>query len=169
MVDWLTSKFVRLTVNRNFILNLRNRFQDMMKKSIVLIIVSLLPRIAMGQSGKATPDITEDATLGVKPTLKIENLSPAGHCDKQELSFFAPWADHYEIARRRIDTEWIKDDKYTDKWFTESLKPRVTSIIFTRLDERGTYEFVVKAFKGNRYLKSEVITRGSCMEADGPK
>jgi hypothetical protein len=142
-----------------------------MKTKIVLFLVLSLPvmmsnYIAIAQTRRTNPDIVEDATLGIRPTLKIESLSPAGHCDKQELSFFAPWADRYEIARRRIDTAWIKDDKYTNTWFSEPLKPHVTSIIFTRLDEHGVYEFVVKAFKGNRYLKSQVMTRGACAEID---
>ncbi len=105
----------------------------------------------------------EDRTLGPKPTLKIESLSPAGHCDNQQLTFFAPWADHYELFKRRSDTGWIKENKPTNTWSSQMLKPGVTGMIYKKLDEQGTFQFVVKAYKGNNYRVSDTITRQPCM------
>lgn len=114
-------------------------------------------------------ETAEDTSLGIKPTFKIESLSPAGHCDNQQLSFYAPWADHYEIAKRRSDTAWIKDSKAINTWSYQVLKPNVTGMIYKRLDEQATFQFVIKACKGSRYRLSDTITLKPCMTADAIK
>ena len=115
----------------------------------------------------AKPEPKEDSALGPRPSIKIECISPAGHCDNQQLSFFAPWADHYEISKRRSDTAWINDSRNINTgWVSETLKPGVTGMIYKRLDEHGAYQFMVKAFKGNRYRQSEVITVQPCLPTE---
>jgi hypothetical protein len=122
----------------------------------------------MPNSGNAQtsmkPAAIEDSTLGPKPTIKIESLSPAGHCNNQELTFFAPWADHYEIAKRRSDTAWINENRNVNTgWVAQALKPGITGMIYKQLDEHGAYQFMVKAFKGNRYRQSDTITLQPCI------
>jgi len=137
-------------------------------KHVVVLIACLAAftcNTVTAQTSSTKEDVVEDTTVGIKPTLKVENLSAAGHCDNQQLTFFAPWADHYEIAKRRSDTSWIKEAKPVNTWFTQTLKPGVNGMIYKRLDEQGTYQFVVKAFKGNRYRKSDTITLKACIGA----
>ena len=132
----------------------------MWKFTKILILAAVAGNPCSAQAFK------EDTTLGIKPTLKIESVSPQGHCDNQQLTFFAPWADHYEIAKRRSDTGWIRDNKPTNAWFSQTLKPNVTGMIYKGLDEQGTFQFVVRAYKGTRYRVSDTITRKPCKPAE---
>jgi len=129
---------------------------------ILVLFLGILSNIAIAQS-------TEDITLGPKPTIKAENISPAGHCDNQELTFFTIWADHYEISKRRSDTGWIRENKPINTWSSQTLKPGITGLIYKRLDEQGTYQFVVKAFKGNRYRISDTLTLRPCLPTETMK
>jgi len=141
----------------------------MRKQFTMALILSMAAINGIAQTG-AKPPATEDTTLSPKPTIKIESLSPAGHCDNQEITFFAPWADHYEISKRRSDTAWINDNRNINTgWISETLKPGVTGMIYKRLDEQGAYQFIVKAFKGNRYRQSDIITLQPCMSVETPK
>jgi hypothetical protein len=133
-----------------------------------MLIVGVAPLYSGAQTAKL-PAI-EDSSLVPKPTIKIESISPPGHCDNQELTFFAPWADHYEILKKRCDTAWIHDNRNINTgWVTQTLKPGVTGMIYKQLDEHGAYQFMVKAYKGNRYRQSETITRQPCIPVEPPK
>jgi hypothetical protein len=137
-----------------------------MKNLFILLIASWLmfmDNTGFAQISNVSAQATEDSTIGVKPIIKIENLSPEGHCENQQLSFLAPWADHFEIAKRRSDTSWIKDFKPVNNWSYQTLKPGVNGMIYKSLDEKGTFQFVVKAYKGTRYRISDTITRKSCV------
>ena len=131
----------------------------------VLLVVSMIAVL----TNKVIAQTTEDPTLSPKPTIKIESLSPAGHCDNQQLTFFAPWADHYEILKRRSDTGWIGENKPVNNWSSQTLKPGITGLIYKRLDERGTYQFVVKAFKGARFRQSDTLTLKPCQVTETTK
>lgn len=120
--------------------------------------------LAVATSGVRAQSFTEDTTLGARPTLKIESISPQGHCYEEQLTFFAPWAEHYEIWKRRTDTAWIRDNKSLATWSHQTLKPNVTGMIYKGLSEEGTFQFVVKAFKGNLYRVSDTIVRLPCVQ-----
>jgi hypothetical protein len=140
-----------------------------MRKQFFTLLILFLSAIS-GNAQTTKPAAIEDATLGTKPTIKIECISPAGHCDNQEVTFFAPWADHYEISKRRSDTAWINETRNTNtSWVSETLKPGITGMIYKRLDEHGVYQFAVKAFKGNHYRQSDIITRQPCISTGAQK
>ena len=136
-----------------------------MSRHFIFLVVSLMgiANMVVGQT-KTTPDGIEDTTIGIKPTLTVENISASGHCDNQQFSFFAPWADHYELAKRRTDTSWIQETKSLNTWSVQNLKKNVNGMIYKQLNELGSYQFVVLAYKGDKYRISDTINLKACLE-----
>lgn len=136
---------------------------------VILFLAAFTTTTLTAQTSTTKPAPLEDTTIGIKPSIKIENISPEGHCNNQQLSFYAPWADYYEVAKKRIDTGWINNFKPVNSWSYQALKPGVNALIYKNLDEKGDFQFTVKAIKASRYLKSDTITIKSCLSKDPDK
>ena len=136
---------------------------------VILFLAAFTTTTLTAQTGKTKPAPLEDTIIGIKPTIKIENISPEGHCNNQQLSFYAPWADYYEVAKKRIDTGWINNFKPVNSWSFQKLKPGVNALIYKNLDEQGTFQFTVNAYNGSGYRRSDTITIKSCLSKDPDK